>query len=168
MSRHATPVPEAAFNELWQAHRGIVVRLARYYAARPEDAEDLIQEVAVQLWRALPGFRGESKLSTWVYRVALNTCLSIRRKKNLPPTALEAAAQVADTADITASLDQAALLDQVKTLAQTFKSIDQTLLLLLLEGLSYEEMADVTGLTVNYVGVRLTRIRTRLKETLTP
>jgi RNA polymerase sigma factor (sigma-70 family) len=153
---------EEEYSRIWNAHQGIAVRMARYYAGAETEPSDLVQEIAIQVWRALPGFRGEAQLSTWFYRVALNTCLSHRRRKKndtLPLTALPEKA-----IDEAARIDQQSLLREIFRVAETFKPADKSLLLLLLEDLSYEEMAAITGMSVNHVGVRINRIRNKLKS----
>jgi RNA polymerase sigma-70 factor (ECF subfamily) len=155
---------ESAFNHLWRTHHPMVVRLARYYGRDPDEAGDLTQEIAYQLWRSFDSFKGDAKLSTWVYRVALNTCLSFHRKykpvrvawKDAPPEQVFTRPEE--------QMDQRALLEGIQAFAKGFKPVDQTLFLLLMEGLSYDEMAAITGLSENNVGVRINRIRKRIKE----
>src|SRR5215510_14869860 len=69
-----------------QANEGIIQKICRLYGHTEPDREDLFQEIVVQLWKAIPAFRGQSKFSTWMYRVALNTAISdLRKKKKIPP-----------------------------------------------------------------------------------
>lgn len=160
-----TESAEQAYARIWQEHQAIAQRMARYYASGAAEPEDLVQEIAAQVWLALPRFRGESKPGTWFYRVALNTCLSYRRKKR-PESFPAARPPDPPGEDLAARLDQQDLLRQVRRLAEGFRPADRSLLLLLLEGLSYEEMAEITGMTVNHVGVRISRIRARLHQAL--
>ncbi len=154
---------EAAFNQLWQDHQGIVVRMARYYASPQAGLDDLTQEIAVQLWRSFENFKGESRLSTWVYRVALNTCLALHRRKQPHQVEMKELPDLHPASQPEIQLDQQELLRAIRAFATQFKPVDQSLLLLLMEGVSYEEMATITGLSETNVGARINRIRKRLK-----
>jgi RNA polymerase sigma-70 factor (ECF subfamily) len=123
--------------------------------------DDLFQEVMTNVWNSLPSFRGEAKISTWLYRIAVNTAL-IHRRKRKPSEAL------VDVADQRASVHQD--LERRERLEALHRAIarlgdqDRLIVSLLLEGLSYREIGDITGITVNYVGVKLSRIKQTLEQ----
>jgi RNA polymerase sigma-70 factor (ECF subfamily) len=161
-----TPGPDRqdAFLELIERHQGILHRVRSLYAADADDGKDLIQEILMQLWRSFPSFRGEAAFSTWMYRVAVNTALLRRRRsrkrarEEADPEALAAVAAGPDPAD-----------PDVATLHRCIRglpSLDRAIVLLHLEGQSYEEIAATTGLSRGNVGVRLVRIKDRLRDCL--
>jgi RNA polymerase sigma-70 factor, ECF subfamily len=159
-----SPARQAAFLELIEQHAGILHRVRSLYAVDPDDGKDLVQEILMQLWRSFPSFRGEAAFSTWMYRVALNTALLRRRKsrararEEADPEALAAIPAGPDPPDP----DVATLYRCIRELP----SLDRAIVLLHLEGQSYEEIARTTGLGRGNVGVRLVRIRGRLRQCL--
>ena len=154
---------ERLFLELFHDYRERVVRLCRGYLSSPDDAEDLFQEIMTRVWNSLPQFRGEARASTWLYRIAVNSALLYRRK-SMP------AAPLQDVAD--EGLAAPDKIDQRERMAALHQAIaalgeqDRLIATLLLEGLSYKEIAEITGITVNYVGVKMTRIRQALEDSL--
>ena len=163
-----TPDLEALFKAWLEEHRGILVKVARSYASSQADAEDLKQELMLQIWASLGTFSGQAKPSTWIYRVCLNTALTwhrgaIRRARRTGPVAEmgSVASQASSPAEDAAKRD---LLDRLYAAIQAMPEFDRALVLLMLDGLAYREISEVTGLTENHVGVALTRARRRLAE----
>jgi RNA polymerase sigma-70 factor, ECF subfamily len=157
---------ETLFKAWLQEHRGIVVKVARSFAPVPADGADLQQEMLLQLWTSLSSYAGQSKPSTWIYRVCLNTALTWRRGTLRRNGRLEADADISRLPAVTASPadhagDQEAL-DRLYTAIHALPMFDRALMLLALDGLAYREIAEITGLTENNVGVSLTRARQRL------
>lgn len=151
-------------------HRGIFLKVSRAYTADAQDQADLQQEMQLQVWRSLPAFRGESQPSTWVYRVCLNTALSWRREERRHRQRVQSADTTpeapAPEARPGSAHEQTELLEQLYAAIRTLAPAERSLVLLALEGLSYREISDVTGLTENHVGVSLTRARAKLAERL--
>jgi RNA polymerase sigma-70 factor (ECF subfamily) len=158
------PDRQAAFLELIEKHQGILHRVRSLYAVDADDGKDLVQEILMQLWRSFPSFRGEAAFSTWMYRVALNTALLRRRKSRAraregsDPETLAAVAAGPDPANP----DVATLYRCIRELP----ALDRAIVLLHLEGQSYEEIAGTTGLSRGNVSVRLVRIKGRLRDCL--
>lgn len=129
---------------------------------------ELDQEMLVQLWDSTEGFGGDAKESTWIYRVCLNTALMWRRGKTRREGRIDAEADVAGlSAERGSPADDAGRNDMLETLygaIHTLPDFDRALVLLMLDGLAYRDIAEVTGLTENHVGVALTRARKRLLE----
>ena len=144
---------------LLQSHDAAMRRIAGVYAGTNGEEDDLYQEILTQVWRSLPTFRGNSSAGTWLYRVALNTALTWRRKA-AKHAAWRAASEPLTDEVLSASQDsqrsQAAILTDFLA---TLGGPDRSVLLLYMEGLSYQEIADVTGLSVSAVGVRLHRMK---------
>lgn len=137
------------------SHGAALHRIARVYAGSDGEEEDLHQEMVLQLWRGLPSFRGEAAPGTWLYRVALNTALSwrrsaqrrARRHEQNPPRPAVTQAQ---------TREESAILEEF---LNSLATPDRSVLLLHMEGLSHQEIADVTGATSGAVAVRLHRIK---------
>ena len=159
---------EARFTAWLAEHRGIMHKIARAYATEPADQADLLQEILLQLWRSLSAFREQAKPSTWIYRVCLNTAMTwkrgaTQRERRIAPEGNlhHIAADGATPAD---NAGQEELLQKLYAAIQAMPDFDRALVLLMLDGLPYREIGEVTGLTENHVGVALTRARKRLAE----
>ena len=137
-------------------------RLCLGYVYDPEEAKDLVQEVLVKVWTYLPEFRGEASIKTWVYRVAVNTCLMHLRKKRLPTVPFVQERDAA-RADVSPEDDQ---LSELRSAISRLSARDRILILLYLDDHSYEQIAGIMGLSVSNVGVRLTRVRKKLSTLL--
>jgi RNA polymerase sigma-70 factor (ECF subfamily) len=148
------------FDEWLNNHKGIFFKIVRAYAFTPADQEDLFQEISLQVWKSIPDFRGEAKASTWIYRVALYVAVAwVRQEKKQPSTRPLADVEqtlIANTAVQDERLNW--LYEQIALL----NPIDRSLSLLLLEGFSYKEMADIVGISESNVGVKIYRIKQHL------
>lgn len=151
---------ESAFIALVEEHKRIIYKVCYVYATDKENLNDLYQEVVINLWNAYPRFRGECAASTWVYRIGLNTCISFFRKSKSRPEVVPITVDLeafADEEDKTASLRE--LYRMINSLGQ----LERALILLWLEERSYQEIADIIGISKNNVAVRLNRIREKLR-----
>ena len=151
------------FRTFIQDQIGIITKICRAYTDNEDDFQDYFQEVALQLWRSYEGFNHRSKVSTWVYRVALNVCLTHlkRHKRKVDTTTLdkvhfEPAGHIED--------EKKEQVDLLYKAIRKLKEIDRALILLYLEDKSYKEIADILGLTVTNVGAKVNRIKTQLKK----
>lgn len=165
--RFAT-VPEKAdaeqrFREILQHYGASMQRIARVYASTTDDDEDLYQEIQFQVWRSLPSFRGEANIGTWVYRVALNTALKFRRsaRRRIRPVK-----EIVDT-DARTELEPRRQDEILKEFIATLGAIDRSILLLYVEGLTQQQMADVVGMNAGAIGVRIHRIKRAFEERYT-
>lgn len=156
---------EEEFTELIQAHQGLLIKLASIYTNTTPDREDLFQEIVYQLWKCFESFRGESKITTWMYRVGMNTAIThLKRSKRVVNTGLVNEGLVSGvTCDNAIYEERLALLH---TYIQNLNQLEKGLMLLLLEGKSYSEIAEITGLSVSNVGTRISRIKTKLKKNI--
>ena len=161
---------ESIFRRWLTDHAGLMWKVVRAFAAGPEDHEDLLQEIALQLWMSLPVFRGEAKESTWIYRVAFNTALVWKRDekrrhaKHEKFFALNAAPEASE--EHSAPTRDEELVQQLYAAIRQLSKLDASLALMHLDGLSYREMSEVLGITESNVGVKLNRIRKQLAEML--
>lgn len=156
----------AAFDELVRRHTGRMYRVALRVVGDPVEAEDVVQDAWISAWRALPGFRGDAAPATWLYRVVTNAALAhLRRKK--PTVPLESAPEPHAPGGPEASLLSSETADTVlRAIAGLEPSQRVPLVLRELEGLSYEEVADVLGLPVPALRARLHRARVALMAKL--
>ena len=161
------PADHASLFKAWlEEHRGIVVKVTRSFAPAPADAADLQQELLLQLWTSLSSYAGQAKPSTWIYRVCLNTALTWRRgawrrEKRLEPDA-DIARVPTEAASPADRAGERELLEKLYAAIHALPEFDRALVMLSLDGLAYREIAEITGLTENHVGVALTRARQRL------
>jgi RNA polymerase sigma-70 factor (ECF subfamily) len=143
------------------SHGDALYRIARLYAGGDGEQEDLYQEILMQAWKALPSFRGDSSLGTWLYRVALNTALTWRRR-----SARRQNHRVATMARMEASgspsVSSGSHRSEREILRHFLESLNgpsRTILVLYMEGLTHEEIASVTGLSQSAVGVRIHKMK---------
>ncbi len=127
------------------------------------DQEDLFQEIVLQLWKAFPKFRNESKVSTWMYRIALNTAITIFRKNIIE---LEFKERITEDhrSNYTEILSENE--ERMFEAIRTLDKVERAIIALYLEDYPYSEIAEATGITENYVGVKMCRIKEKLKNIL--
>lgn len=146
-------------------YSGIIIKLCRAYTNSQEDFEDYYQEVCLQIWRSKENFREESQWSTWVYRISLNVCLTLlKKKKNNVQHFVSDAIPAEETEANYAFSDESLnlLYDAIRKLSE----INRAIIMLYLEEKSYQEIADIIGTNPNNIGVRVKRIKIRLKKLL--
>ena len=132
------------------------------YTTPTATLNDLYQDVVLNLWKAFPKFRRECKISTWIYRIALNTCISfIRKEKNVPEfvTLNREGDWMTEEND---PLQE--MLRQLYRMINQLGQLDKSIILLYLEDKSYDEISEITGLTVTNVATKLSRIKDKLKK----
>jgi RNA polymerase sigma-70 factor (ECF subfamily) len=142
-------------------HKGILLKVVQAYAFTPADREDLFQEIATQVWRSVPNFRGDAAVTTWIYRVALNAALAWTRKEWKYRNGKQSVDGV-NLAILQASPAADPRIEWLYARIRELNEIDRSLTLLLLDGFSYKEMASMLGITENHVGVKISRIKTYL------
>jgi len=158
VSKPATPA-EADFLTVLEANQAILHQVCRMYARTEEARRDLFQDIVAQMWRAWPNFRHGSKVSTWMYRIALNVSISGLRRPTLPTETLTEAQHGLPVTETEMSDQVARLYAALDALSK----IEKSLALLLLDDYSYEEMAQITGLGTDHLRVKMFRIREKLR-----
>lgn len=155
---------EKKFIDLINAHQGLIHKVCIMYESDREIRNDLFQEIVLQLWRSFPTFRGESKITTWMYRIALNTAISGYRKQTRN-------VKTEDLNDFHFNICEQAGADDseenVQRLHQAIRQlseIERAMIMMALEEVPYEEIAETIGITQNNVRVRMNRIREKLKK----
>ena len=154
---------EKEFLEVIHDYQKIIYKICRVYRDSREDQEDLFQEIVYQLWKSYPSFKRESKVSSWIYRIALNTSIAIYRKsKILIDYYQEFSEHIHPSDEKTISENEERLFWALRKLNDSEKAV----ISLYLEEFNYQEIAEITGLSESNVGVRLNRIKNKLKEIL--
>ncbi|HMM01654.1 MAG: sigma-70 family RNA polymerase sigma factor [Prevotella sp.] len=149
---------DVQFLEMVRQNEGIIYKVTSFYTDTEHPLGDLYQEVVLNLWKAFPSFRGDSKYSTWIYRIALNTCISFyrRSKKNI--------SYVDISMDIPDVVDNSEEIQELYKLINRLGKIERALVLLYLDDKSYKEIAEITGLTVTNVATKISRIKDKLRD----
>lgn len=150
---------ERSFERLVREQRGTIYSVCLMFAADNSEADDLFQEVLINLWKGFDSFRGESSPRTWVHKAALNTCISYDRKKQSRKRAeLEIEPEM-----LTPESDTGRQVQMLRERISCLEPFDRAIVLLWLENISYEEIGAIVGISAKNVGVKLVRIREKLK-----
>ncbi|MFY9607732.1 MAG: sigma-70 family RNA polymerase sigma factor [Blastocatellia bacterium] len=163
MAKRLSEDAERGFLALLGRHEQLINKVVRIYAVDLENRRDLYQEIVYQLWRSFGSFKGESSISTWLYRVALNTAITSLRKSKKVPEHTELDDQFITTPGSFDISDRSEQVQQLYSAIRSLGEVDRALVILYLEELSYKEISEVLGLTEDNVGVKLNRIKTRLR-----
>ena len=153
------------FNEWLAGHKGILFKVVRAYAFEHEDRQDLFQEIVLQVWRSVDAFRGESSVSTWMYRVALNTATAWTRKQDRH----QRGKQPLETVDgllAAAGTEADPRVEWLYRQIAQLKDVDRSVALLMLDGFAYKEIAAIVGISEGNVGVKINRFKTALASQL--
>ena len=143
----------------------IIIKICRAYTNTREDFEDYYQEVCLQIWRSRDNFSEQSEWSTWIYRLSLNVCLTLlKKKKNNNQHFASDYLPVELTDDSRAFADES--LNQLYDTIRQLSEVDRGVILLYLEEKTYQEIADIIGTNPNNIGVRIKRIKEKLKKLL--
>ena len=146
------------FNTWLTRYKALLFKVVRAYASRPEDREDLFQEIAIQLWYSVPNFQQKSTVATWVYRVSLNTAIHWVRKESKHRHRRQSIENVASLLYENDHEMEERLAWLYGEIAR-FDKIDRSLILLLLDGFGYREIAEILGISESNVGVKIHRIK---------
>ena len=160
----ATDQIQERFLELIQENAGIIHKVCHLYCHSAQDRQDLFQEITVQLWKAFPKFRNESKISTWMYRIALNTAISDFRKQQrriITTSELPAESMELQEHNILEQKERLALLQEAVT---HLSDIEKAILMLYLEENNYQEMEEVLGIGQANLRVKINRIKEKLRR----
>ena len=152
------------FSQLIKANQGLIIKVSRLYTNSLEDEQDLFQEIVLQLWRSYDSFKGDSKFSTWMYRVSLNTAITLIRKKTKSSETDFNEAQFLNLK----SEDKDEFLEERITLLyaaiRLLNDVERALVLLFLEDLPYKDIAETLGISEVNARVKMNRVKIKLKE----
>jgi len=153
---------EKRFINLINEHQGLIHKVCIMYENDPDVRNDLFQEIVFQLWKSFSSFRGEAKITTWMYRIALNTAMATYRRRSAPVHYVE---RLPDYAEPPGD-DEESRRERLMLALQQLSDTEKAVIALHFEDLSYEEIAGITGMNANHVGVKLHRIKTKLQKLL--
>ena len=157
---------EIRYIELINANKGLIMKVCSMYAQNRDDFKDLRQDILMQVWKALDSFRGDSKISTWMYRIALNCAILNHRRSG---RTILASGDLFPVSDIAADKEPEFGPEDFNVLHAAIRllpEVDRAIILLYLEEHPHEEISQVMGMTVNNISVRILRIKKRLKSIL--
>jgi len=159
---------ESYFKQIVSENEQRISGICRYYSSNEEDCQDMYQEVLINIWKSLDSFRGEAQISTWIYRVAVNTALGfankeIRRQKVFLG---QNDNHLKNLVDMDENQKKEGLLQVLENQINQLSVIDKIIMTLVMEGVNHKEIASVIGITEPNVRVKIHRIKTELKDAL--
>lgn len=153
------------FLAVFQENIGIVLRIAKVYTSNRQDREDLINNIALELWKSFKNFNGNAKISTWIYRVALNTSMNFKRRKKKDSLFFSLNdLKRKDNYPWFQEQNEPPDLDILYQCIDELNEINKAIILLYLDGNSHEEISEITGISKSNVGTRIGRIKEQLKN----
>jgi len=152
------------FNELIEKNQGIIHKICNIYTNDELSKEDLFQEIVLQLWRSFDTFKGESKFSTWMYRVSLNTAIVLIRKKKRTIITSSIENQILSIKNDDIDTETEERLQLLYAAIKYLNSVERALVLMYLEDIPYKEIAETMGITEVNVRVKMNRVKLKLKE----
>lgn len=158
---------DSTFEKLIFENQHLIHKICNIYGKTITDREDLFQEITIQLWNSFSTFENKSKFSTWLYRVALNTAITQKRKEKRNPIHESLSKQEMRIPEATGSATDEEELVALRTAIHRLNAIDKAIIFLYLEEKSYQEIAEVIGITSKNVGVKIVRIKAKLLKFLT-
>ncbi len=158
---------EKEFLDLVTKHQGIIHKVCRMFAQDEDDQRDLFQEITIKLWMGYKTFKGEAVITTWMYRVALNTAITIQRKskRQAETQSLHPNIQPTDQENVGVSPADIELLYGA---INRLEPVDKAIIMLYLDEKKYEEIAEIIGISKTHVGVKITRIKKKLETIMKP
>jgi len=151
------------FEQHISEHEHLVHKVCRMYAYTEADRKDLFQEIVIQLWRSFPNFKEQSRISTWMYSVAINTAITGLRKKKDFIESWEPSALPVDISD-DHSNEKEEQLQQLYTAIGQLNQVEKAIVMLYMEDRSYEEMEEILGITQGNLRVKMNRIKEKLRQ----
>lgn len=152
---------EQEFTHLVREHKTTIYTVCYMFSKDSQEIEDLFQEILVKIWQGFGSFRGESDVRTWIYRIALNTCINVDKKKKRAGEKVPLSVNIDPFEDTN---DKALQTKQLYSRINRLGLVDRSIVLLWLEGISYDEIGQIVGISAQNVSVKLVRIREQLKQ----
>lgn len=158
--------PEKEFVKEVTNAQGIVHKVCAVYCTDPEQRKDLFQEILIQLWKSYSSFKNNSKFSTWMYRVSLNVALQYVRKSQRKPQEVELSAALRNLSDNEVSDQHEEEIQLLYGAISQLNDVEKAIIMLYLEDRGNDEIAEIIGISQNYVRVKMTRAKTKLRKIL--
>ena len=151
------------FISILETNIGIILKITKAYTNTAQDREDLINDIAYEMWKALPSFKGKSKISTWIYRIALNTAMNFKRNARKNRDFIQSAIEL-DYSEQSNVPDDNLQIDILYECIAELDEFSKAIILLYLDGHKHDEIAEITGISKTNVGTRISRIKEQLKN----
>ncbi|AZI19870.1 RNA polymerase sigma factor [Chryseobacterium taklimakanense] len=155
---------EREFSQLVKDNQGLIIKVSRLYTNSPEDEQDLFQEIVLQLWRSYDTFRGQSKISTWMYRVALNTAITLFRKKTKSPQTDELMDDYHHRDYVEDDDEKQQQISLLYKVVKMLPKMERAIVMMYLDDLPYREIAETLGISEVNARVKMNRLKKTLKE----
>jgi RNA polymerase sigma factor (sigma-70 family) len=153
------------FLDIFEQNIGIIIKISRAYTIISQDREDLINDIALELWKSFRSFNGNSKISTWIYRVALNISMNYKRKKKNDSLFFSLSDfKKADTFPWLIEQENSPDIEVLYQCINELNEINKAIILLYLDGNSHDEISEITGISKTNVGTRISRIKEQIKN----
>ncbi len=154
---------EKQFEVLIKEYELLIYKVCRMFGKSDDDRQDLFQDILIQLWKGYPKFRGESKFSTWLYRIALNTAIAQYRKMKRAPPVIDLEMLPFDISNDTVDLQREAQYQEMYEAIKQLNDIEKAIVMLYLDDKTYDEMEDIMGISNGSLRVKMTRIKEKLR-----
>jgi RNA polymerase sigma-70 factor (ECF subfamily) len=151
------------FLKIFEDNIGIILGISRAFITNYRDREDLINDIAFELWKSFKSFKGNSKISTWIYRVALNTAMNYKRKEKKNSLFIRLSDSGKEGVHWLTEQDNSTIPEILYQCIEELDELNKAIILLYLDGNSHDEIAEITGITLTNVGTRIGRIKEQLK-----
>lgn len=152
------------FEQEIREHELLIYKICRIYAQADADSKDLFQEIVIQLWKAYPNFNGQSKFSTWLYRVSINTAITGLRKRKDFITSYEPSSLDTNTGEEKYDESEEERLQQLYSAIEQLSQVEKAIVMLYMEDRPYEEMEEILGISTGNLRVKMNRIKEKLRK----
>jgi len=162
-------ITETEFAKVIYDNQELIIKVCNIYCHNLSDRDDLFQDIAINLLKGLSSFKGNSKLSTWIYRVSINTAISkFRKKRKLRFVGFESLTEPKDASAEEQEMDKENSIKALYYGIGKLNPVEKAIILLYLEDKSYDEIADIVGISKSNVSVRLVRVKRKLETIIKP
>jgi RNA polymerase sigma-70 factor (ECF subfamily) len=155
------------FLNVLEENIGIILKISRAYTNTVQDKEDLINDITLELWKSFERFRGESKISTWIYRVAINISMNYHRKKTNDKLYFPDNLKQFESSNWISEPNDSSQTEILYQCIDELNQLNKAIILLYLDGNSHDEISEITGISKTNVGTRISRIKAQLKDLVT-
>ena len=152
------------FLSVFEDNTGIIIKIARAFTRTSHDREDLINDIALELWKSFKSFNGNSKISTWIYRVALNTSMNYKRKKRNDTLFSSINDFKTETSEWLYEQDDSEQSEILYRCIDELNELNKAIILLYLDGNSHDDISEITGISKTNVGTRIGRIKEQIRN----
>jgi RNA polymerase sigma-70 factor (ECF subfamily) len=155
------------FLDILEKNIGIILKIARAYSKTAHDKEDLINDITLELWKSFGRFKGDSKISTWIYRIALNTSMNYKRKRENDRLLFFDDLKQMENLSWLIEQEDSSHSEILYECIDELNQLNKAIILLYLDGNSHDEISDITGISKTNVGTRIGRIKEQIKSLAT-